>query len=204
MLRDLIIRYGYIVIFGGCFLEGETVLVLGGITAKLGYLDLVGVMLAATAGSFLGDQLYFLIGRRYGGRLLKRLPSWRGPAGRVTRLFKRYDTWFILSFRFIYGVRTISPFVLGMAEVPHARFAILNFIAAVVWAVSVAAAGYAFAHVIALYLEQIVEYERYLLGGALLTGFAIWAAFIVRNRRRRRRPVPVYALPPPPSPPGTP
>ena len=64
--------------------------------------------------------------------------------------------------------------------------------------------GYAFAHVIALYLEQIVEYERYLLGGAVLTGFAIWAAFIVRKRRRRRRPVPVYALPPPSSPPGAP
>ena len=60
-LEQLIESYGYIVLVIGTFLEGETILVLGGIAAKLGYLQLYGVVLAAFIGSLAGDQLYFFL-----------------------------------------------------------------------------------------------------------------------------------------------
>ena len=185
MLQSLLLHYGYAIVFFGCFLEGETVLVVAGIAAKLGYLDLTWVMVSATAGSFLGDQLYFLIGRRYGDRLLARFPSWKPRADRVSRLLRRYDTWFILSFRFIYGLRTVSPFVLGSAKLPHGKFAILNFIAALVWAVAVSAAGFAFGHAIEGLLADIVRYERFILEGVFAAGFLVWLVYVLRQRRRR-------------------
>lgn len=186
MIRQLLLQYGYIVIFGGCFLEGETILVLGGISAKLGYLDLAGVILAATAGSFLGDQLYFQIGRRYGHRLLARLPSWQPRADRVTRLLDRYDTWFILGFRFVYGLRTASPFVLGMSGVRQVKFTVLNFVAAAVWAIVVSTLGYVFGEAIALLLDKAIHYERFILEATLVAGFLIWVVYLIRDRRRTR------------------
>ena len=63
-MEDIIIRYGHLAIFVGCLLEGETILVRGALAAFRGYLDLERVILVAVIGSFIGDQLYFYLGRR--------------------------------------------------------------------------------------------------------------------------------------------
>ena len=55
---------------------------------------------------------------------------------------ERYDTGFILSFRFIYGVRNFSSFALGLSAVHWERFLRLNFLAAGLWAATFVAAGY--------------------------------------------------------------
>ena len=63
-------------------------------------------------------------------RAVAAFPQFQGPANRVFRLLERYDTGFILTFRFVYGVRNVTPFALGMSNVSALRFAGLNFIAA--------------------------------------------------------------------------
>lgn len=63
-IADFLSHYGYLALLIGTFLEGETILVLGGLAAHQGYLDLAGVILAAFAGSLMGDQFFFLLGRR--------------------------------------------------------------------------------------------------------------------------------------------
>ena len=65
MLESLIDTYGYIAIFIGTLLEGETVLVLGGFAAFRGYLSLPYVILTAFIGSMLGDQFFFYLGRTH-------------------------------------------------------------------------------------------------------------------------------------------
>lgn len=64
--------YGYWAILIGTFLEGETILVLGGLAAHMGYMDLSGVILSAFTGSLCGYQLFFFLGRRYSAFLLNR------------------------------------------------------------------------------------------------------------------------------------
>lgn len=57
-LKHLIASYGYFAILIGTFLEGETILVLAGLAAHQGYLDLTGVIFGAFAGSLCGDQFF--------------------------------------------------------------------------------------------------------------------------------------------------
>lgn len=57
-METFVQTYGYWAILIGTFLEGETILVLGGLAAHMGYMDLNGVILAAFAGSLSGDQLF--------------------------------------------------------------------------------------------------------------------------------------------------
>jgi len=63
LLREYLELHGYWVLFIGTFLEGEAILIMAGFLAFQGYLNVGGVILTAFAGSFLGDQFYFYLGR---------------------------------------------------------------------------------------------------------------------------------------------
>jgi membrane protein DedA with SNARE-associated domain len=69
MLESLLATYGYPILIIGTFLEGETVLILGGVSAHLGYLSLNWVIACGFCGTLLGDQFYFFLGRRHGKTL---------------------------------------------------------------------------------------------------------------------------------------
>src|SRR5271170_1379763 len=141
-LPELIQTYGYGAVFAGTLLEAEAVLLVGGFAAHRGYLDLPTVVGVAIVGSFLANQLWFYLGRRHGAKLLERYPRYVAPAARAHELLARYNTPLILSVRFIFGLRTIVPFVLGMGKITTLRFQVLNFGGAVFWSVTVAAGGY--------------------------------------------------------------
>ena len=69
----LLATYGYWAIFIGCLLEGETILILGGMAAHQHVLKLLPVIGYASLAGMLGDQLLFWAGRYFGERLLPRL-----------------------------------------------------------------------------------------------------------------------------------
>lgn len=186
MLAQLIADYGYLAVFVGTFFEGETILVLGGFAAHRGYLDIKLVMLAAFVGTFLGDQLYYFIGRRWGIALLAKRPRWRDRSAKAMALLHKYDVIFILSFRFIYGVRSVSPFVIGMSGISPMRFMPLNLLAAFIWAIAVGLLGYFFGAVFERYMDEIKQYEFYILGGIAGIGLLFWGYNVLRGRRRKR------------------
>src|SRR5437762_4471408 len=147
----------YVIAFIWTFLEGETVILFAGFAAAQGLVDPMLLLTAAWLGSFSGDQCYFWLGRRYGVRLLARFPRWRHGVDAALHWLERYDTGFILSFRFIYGVRNFSSFALGVSAVRWNRFLRLNFIAAGLWAASFVAVGFFLGHAFAAVLGDTVR-----------------------------------------------
>jgi membrane protein DedA with SNARE-associated domain len=182
-LESLLADYGYWLIFATTFIEGESVVLIAGVAAASHHMSLPWVIFAAYVGSYLGDQLWFHVGRRYGQRLLLRFPRFQGPANRVFRLLERYDTGFILTFRFVYGVRNVTPFALGMSNVSALRFAGLNFIAAGMWAVTFAGAGYLFGHAVISVVGDMKAYIGYVLLALLFAALTLWLVKLVRKRR---------------------
>ena len=185
-MADLISEYGYLAVLIGCMMEGETVLVLGAIAAKLGYLDIGLVILAATAGTFVGDNLFFFLGRWYGDKLIRRWPSWRKRAFGVKRLLKNYDIWFIFGFRFIYGIRSICPFVIGMSGVRPRRFMLLNLLATTTWASAIGGASFALGSAMELFLARLKGFEAVVIAAAVTAALALWALYLVRIKMRTR------------------
>ena len=171
-ITEYIQNYGelgaYAFIFLWTFLEGETIVVVAGYasTPDKGLLSLHWLILSAWMGSFLGDQVYFYIGRRWGNQALNRFPKWRRGVEKATILLNRYDVIFILSFRFIYGVRNVSSFAMGLSPIKWSRFAILNFIAAGVWAASFSMLGYGF--------SSLLRKLREVLGASTANHLDIW------------------------------
>jgi membrane protein DedA with SNARE-associated domain len=177
--------YGYWAILIGTFLEGETILVLGGLAAHMGYMDLNGVILAAFAGSLCGDQLFFFLGRRHSTFLLNRRPAWKSKLERANRLIDRFQTPLILGFRFLYGLRTVTPFAIGISSIPVLRFVCLNALGAMVWAAVVAGGGYLFGNALEGILGNIRHYEKVLFVVVTLAGAVVWALHLVRRNRKK-------------------
>ena len=132
----------YVITFVWTFVEGETFVIIAGAAAEAGRLNIYLLTVVAALGSFCGDQFYFFIGRNYGKYLLKRFPRWQPGIDASLGMLAKYHVGFILSFRFIYGVRNFASFAMGMSEVSWPRFFSLNLIAAIVWAVIFAGSGY--------------------------------------------------------------
>jgi membrane protein DedA with SNARE-associated domain len=185
-LQQTIAEYGdfaYVVIWVWTFFEGETFVIFAGLAARLGYLNWWLVFLCAWFGSFFGDQLYFWIGRRYGHGLLHRIPRWRHGVDQALAFLRRYNTVFILTFRFIYGVRQFSSFAIGMAGVHPLRFMALNFVAAFIWALSYSGFGFLFGHALEAILGNVVT----AFGLTMLAIFLIPVGMILLAHRRHRR-----------------
>jgi membrane protein DedA with SNARE-associated domain len=183
-LQYLVEHYGYLAVFVGTFLEGETVLVMAGFAAHRGYLELPWVMLIAFVGSFLGDQMYFFLGRRHGRAILARFPRMQPSAEKVHALLERYHAPLIVALRFLYGIRTVGPMAIGMSKVPAARFLFFNALGGLIWAPLIAGGGYLFGNALELVLEDARRYEEAALWGLLALGALLGLFHWLHGKRK--------------------
>ena len=179
--------YGYLAVFVGTLLEGETILVLGGYAAHRGHLSLPLVMVVAFAGSLLGDQTMFWIGHRYGKRLVNRWPGLERRIARVRPLLDRFGNVFALIFRFCYGLRNVTPLAMAMGGFSPKRFVAFNAVGAGVWAVTVGAMGYMFGGAAEAVLPHRHHYD---MVAVVAIVFAITVFWIVRRFRLRSQALP--------------
>jgi membrane protein DedA with SNARE-associated domain len=175
-------EYGYLALLVGTFLEGETILIIAAYLASKGMLNIYLVTLSAVAGTILGDQTYFYIGRIQGMSYIQKRPNLKKKWIRISGLIARRENIIIMTYRFVYGFRNITPFALGILNVHAMKFLILNIIAASVWAISFSVLGYTFGAVIS---SEIETYEKYVALGilciVLLVAFLYWLRKRLRN-----------------------
>jgi membrane protein DedA with SNARE-associated domain len=181
----LIQQYGYAALFLGAFLEGETVLVLAGFAAHRGYLSLGAVIAVAAIAGFLGDQLYFFLGRFFGPRLAARFPAILAARARLDGLFAGREIALAFMVRFLYGVRVAGPVALGMSQVSELRFAAGNFAGAAVWASAFSALGYFWGQAFEKLLGRAALYEALAAALIVLAGGVVWLVSHWRARRKR-------------------
>jgi membrane protein DedA with SNARE-associated domain len=143
-LRDLLLRWGYGVIFVAMLLEnaglplpGETVTLLGGYAAGSGQLNPFGVMGAAAAGAILGDNIGYWVGRRAGWGLILRVGGWLGQSptdlDKLRERFLRHAGKSVLLGRFVAVLRVVAGPMAGAVGMPYGRFLLCNCLGALLW-----------------------------------------------------------------------
>ena len=173
---------GYVALFVGTLLEGETIVFLAGLAAHHGYLSFPLVLAVAVTGGFLSDQILFHVGRRYGERVFARFPGIAARVPRAQALLKRWDVLAILLVRFLYGLRIAAPIVIGSCGIAPWRLALFDFLGAVLWALVVGGLGYFAGQAVQYWIARLdLTLVLALMGAALLAGTA-WN--ILRSRRR--------------------
>jgi membrane protein DedA with SNARE-associated domain len=183
---SIIEKYGYVATFAGTVIEGESLLILSGLAAHRGYLSFPLVVLVGAVGGALGDMAFFLFGRHYGSGLLARFPRFAPAADRVPAVIERHPAATILAVRFMYGLRTAGPAIIGTTRVPFMKFALLNAAGAIGWSACWAGAGYVLGKAAEHILGDLARIERELFGAAIVAiVFGVVAFHVWRGRERK-------------------
>ncbi len=183
-LEELIVEYGYIALFVGTYLEGETILIIAGYLALDGILDLPLVILTAWLGSFAGDQTFFFIGHFKGMSFIEQRPGLQRNAAKAFRLFNRNQLAVILGFRFLYGIRNVTPFAIGSSGFSPPRFFFLNGLGALVWSITFASLGYHLGNFAEVMIAHVEKYEKTTFG---IVFFCTLVYFLWRNLRKHKK-----------------
>ena len=174
--------------FVGLLVPGETAVVVGGVVAERGGVELVplvGFVWLAAAG---GDLVSFLLGRRLGRPFLER----HGPRfqltpdrlARVDRFYERHGGKAVLLGRFTGLVRAVSPFVAGASGLALRRFVLWSAAGALLWATTFTLVGYGFSESFAQSGETAARIGA---GAALAAALGFVAVGRLRSGRRGRR-----------------
>ena len=129
----------------GFFLPGDSLLVVAGLFAAAGKLQVALVMLAFFLGSVIGDSTGYWTGRVMGKTLFNRESSYIFKPSRVEKakhFFEKYGAKTVVLARFVPIVRTFAPLVIGAAEMPYAKFLTFSIVGGALWISSMVLAGY--------------------------------------------------------------
>lgn len=148
-INSLITHYGYAALIIGSMAEGETITLLGGVAAHQGLLKFPLVVLSVALGGMIGDQVLYLLGRRYGGKILRRFSQHRAKIHLAQKMIQRRPYLFVIGSRFMYGFRIIGPLLIGASHLPPKIFLPLNILGAMIWALLFTTLGYIGGEVIA-------------------------------------------------------
>ncbi|EHI2304965.1 DedA family protein [Salmonella enterica] len=177
-INTLITHYGYAALVIGSMAEGETVTLLGGVVAHQGLLKFPLVAAAVALGGMMGDQLLYLLGRCYGGKILRRFPRYHTKIRRAQKMIQRHPYLFVIGTRFMYGFRVVGPLLIGASRLPPKIFLPLNIVGALIWALLFTTLGYLGGEVIAPWLHDLDQHLRHgvwlILAIVLVVGVRWW------------------------------
>jgi membrane-associated protein len=144
--------WAYLIILAFAFLDAmlpivpsETAVITAGVVAAAGDLSLLPIIAAAGVGAFLGDNVVYLFGRRYGEHAQQRFFNGEKGSKRIDwaeRQLKARAGQLILGGRFIPGGRTAVALSAGLTRFHWRRYVLLDAIAALAWAVYATLLGY--------------------------------------------------------------
>lgn len=188
-MEAFIDKFGYFAIVIGTFLEGEAILLVGGLFAVMGYLNPIGVIIAAFFGALAGDLASYFLGTLKPRRFLRAIGIVRRHEAQVRKFFQKYGPASMVLGRFFYGMRIAGGFVCGLVGMPIRKFLFWATIGCLLWAVIIGSIGYVLGEGAQLLVGDVRHYQAYILSGMIGIGLLGWV-FFVRSGRRRKRQIP--------------
>jgi membrane-associated protein len=173
----------------GLVVPGDVVIALGGVYAARGRLDLAWVMAIAFVAAVCGESTGFWLGRRFGMRLIRRLPflnRLEHGLHDVEGHFARHGGKTVAIGRYATAAGAMIPFVAGMAGMRYRRFLLFDVPAVLVWAIGITLVGYLFGENLDLVETILSRFGWAILG--LLVAFVAWRVLRARLRPGRGAP----------------
>ena len=129
----------------GFFLPGDSLLVVAGLFAATGKLNLTALLLTLFVAAVVGDAVGYYTGARLGPRIFKKEKSLLFRPSHLLKahaFYEKYGGKTIIIARFIPIVRTFAPIVAGAAKMPYRNFVVYNVAGGFLWVFSMILAGY--------------------------------------------------------------
>jgi membrane protein DedA with SNARE-associated domain len=192
-LAGLVAHYGLPALFVtitletlGAPLPGESAVIVASAAAAAGELDIRAVALTAFAAAVLGDNIGYLIGRRFGrGAILKaggRFGITEAALARAEAVARRWGPLMVVAARFVVLLRQLNGLVAGTTGMPWPRFLAANMVGAALWVGVWTTLAYRFGH----RLDVVPQLWHHLsLVAAVAIPALVLALAAMRYRHRR-------------------
>jgi len=173
--------FGEAALFVGFVLPGETTVLVAGVIASQGRINVVALATLVVITAALGDSVGYFIGREYGHRILE----WRVMQRHNEEIeqslerLKARGPFYVFVGRFTAFLRAVMPGLAGLSRMKYSHFFFANASSALVWGVSCSTLGYLAGTQLAL----VERYFGYFSSGLLV----IFVTIVVRHFLRRRK-----------------
>jgi membrane-associated protein len=177
--------FGEAALFIGFVLPGETAVIVAGVVASRGHVNVVLLCILVVVAAIAGDSVGYAVGARYGNRLLelKILRSRRESLDRTLDALSRRGLTYVFIGRFTAFLRAVIPGLAGMSRLHYRRFLAANAAGALAWGVLYTLLGYFAGHA----LDSIEKYSGWGASGLLVIFIAIIVVVHLRRKRRDER-----------------
>ena len=136
--------YGYIILAVYSFGGGMLALAGAGILSALGKMDITTSIAVATAANFVGDTVLFWLAQSNKKEVMKYLRKYRRKIAYTNLLMRKYGWMAVFLQKYIYGVKTLVPIIMGLSRYDFKKFVFLNFFSSIVWGLVVGLGSYYF------------------------------------------------------------
>jgi len=150
----------------GFFLPGDSLLVVAGLFAAAGKLNLAVLMGLLFVAAVIGDTVGYLSGRKMGRAIFSKPKSrFFNPKhiAKAHAFYEKHGGKTIVLARFVPIVRTFAPIVAGAAEMTYRNFIFYNIFGGLLWIVSMLSAGYFLGGLVEQFMRNVFGIEGFLL-----------------------------------------
>jgi len=177
--------FGEAAIFLGFVLPGETSVIVGGVVASQGRVNIVALCVLVVVAAIVGDTVGYFVGERWGQRILQSRPfrKRQDDLDRAIQGLRVRGPMYVFAARFTAFLRAVMPGLAGMSGMQYRRFFVANASGAILWGVAFSLLGY-FA---GSELTRIEHYSNWFAIGVLVVLLAVIGTIYLRRRQRDLR-----------------
>ncbi|MEJ5975933.1 DedA family protein [Novosphingobium sp. PS1R-30] len=169
-------------------IPSEVIMGLGGIAVARGSMEFWPLLAIGTAGSTLGNYVWFLVGDRFGYQRLQPIVDRWGrwltleweDVERASRFFRSHGQWVVFAMRFSPFLRTMISLPAGLSHMKHGKFLAFTFAGAAVWNAGLIQGG----RWLSCYLAEAEVWLNVLIIGSVLVALIAYAWRVVTWKPR--------------------
>jgi membrane protein DedA with SNARE-associated domain len=166
--------WGYLALaffsFGGSFV----VVAAAGVLSATGHMNIAAVIVIAALFNFLGDNFLFYLARYHRKEVMPYFAKHRRKLALATVIMRRYGKRAIIIQKFLYGVKTLVPLVMGMGKFPFSTFIFYNAFASILFVTVIALSGYFAGDTVTALFENLRRNPWIAPLFIVLFGTAVW------------------------------
>lgn len=150
----------------GFFLPGDSLLVVAGLFAAAGKMNLWLLLVLLFVGAVVGDAVGYYSGKKVGPAIFNRPKSrFFNPEHlrKAHGFYEKHGGKTIIIARFVPIVRTFAPIVAGAADMSYKQFAVYNVVGGFAWVTSMLFAGYFLGGLVEQFVRSVFGVEGFLL-----------------------------------------
>jgi membrane protein DedA with SNARE-associated domain len=183
MLNNLS-TYGYLVVFLYSLGGGMVALIGAGVLSFMGKMDISLSISIAFAANFIGDSLIFYMSRYHKHEMMEQLRKHRRKLAFSHLLIKRHGAWIIVMKKFIYGLKTLITFAIGLTKYSFWKFSGYNALGSAIWAIVVGGLSYLFGGALVEGYKMISDKPYLAPLMLIIIGTAVWVYLSLATKKK--------------------